>query len=155
MEKIRKDLNERFRELEEELFEKVLKISHHLRQAIKDGMDEYRSFNVDGQIFIEPDDDDVPEDVMDRFTELERHDYFVAFSSDKDDDRWYHEFWEHTRKFDFKYFDNPEKYPEDYSPITRAYDHLLLDSILYDKIKESDLNYIKPEDIKWGIVINI
>lgn len=150
----RRDLNERFRELEEELFEKVLKITHHLRQAIKDGMDEYRSFCIDGQIFIEPD-DDVPDDVMDRFMELQRHEYTVVFSSDDDNDQSYHEIWDHIRKFDFKYFDHPEKYPEDYSPMTRAYEKFLLQAILDDKIKESDLMYIKPENIHSEIIIHI
>ncbi len=154
MEEIRKDLNERFRELEEELFEKVLKITNHLRQSIANGMVEYRNFDIDGQIYIEPD-DDVPDDVMDRFMDLQRREYSVAFASEDKDDQWYYDFWEHTRKFDFKYFDHPENYPEDYSPLTRAYENILIDALIHDRLKESDLMYIKPGNINSNIVIHI
>ena len=146
-------LNERMRVVEEETLDKVEKITRHLIECIGNGMDEYRTFNIDGYVVIEPCSDDVPDEILNKFLDLDRH--HVVIAGEVFDQEKFNEHREHLRHYDYRYFANPEEYPEGYIPMTRAYDQLVISAMAQDKITEEDLLFVKPEDIQSYIVISI
>lgn len=146
-------INARMRRFEEETLDKVEKITLHLIECIRNGMNEYRTFNIDGYIVVEPCRDDVPDEIQNKFLDLGRH--HVVITGEGSDEKIFNQHREHLRQYDYQYFANPEEYPEGYIPMTRAFDQLFISAIAKDKITEEDLLYVKPEDIESYIVISI
>lgn len=146
-------LNNRMRAVEEEIIAKVQRISMHLAKSISEGMEEYRTFIIDGIMLIEPCGDDIPLEVSEKFLNLPRNTVLSATEN------YYGESLQdsinHTRNFDFDYYNHPTEYPSNYSPMTRSWDHIILEALAHNQITEEDLMFVRTEDILPHIVINI
>lgn len=148
-----KTLETRIRELEQLLFRQVANIARHLQSALDGGMEEYRTFVVDGQILIEPNLPVILREVEDRFVHL--YPYSVVTINEgriEDNLRFYKEV---ADQYDWHYVQHPEEYPTDYVPVCRAYDKRIEDGLISELFTIEDLMLIKPEDIYSHIEIYI
>ncbi len=148
-------LNRRMREVEEQVFHDTLMIKRRIQSGLDNGMEEYRTYCIDGEIIIEPDDNKVPVEVAHKFWKLPKYSA-VSFSEGTDaDEKYYNEWLDHTRHYDCRYWSAPEKFPQEYEPTTRAYDRLIYNNLLYGLISLSDVMQITPDDIYTHIEIHI
>lgn len=147
-------LNERLREVENELLDKLEKITKHLLHAIKyEGMSEYKTFVAMGRIFIQTEDGNIPDDVYDRLNDMPS--YMITVTNESFNSKDYEEFKDYIRHYDLYYFRHPEGYPDNYSPDTKTWDRMIMGAIIDHYITMDDLMYLKPEDIMSYIDIKI
>lgn len=138
-------INRKLRSLEEKLHNDMLEIWRHLTQAIENGMEVYRTFVIDGQILLEPDMDNVPQDVLAR---IEKH---LGYTVNSYSEGWTEEDilkdYEYQSRFDWRYFEHPGEYPADYFPKCRTFEYLIEHCLMHNELTIDDLMYLKPDDI--------
>lgn len=146
-------LNGHMRKLEEEIFNKVEKITQHLIRSIAEGVEEYRNFVVEGLLVAEPFGDDVPKEVTNRFLDLQEH--IVTSTTEEYNETRYQEIREYARNYDEDYINHPEEYVEGYIPMTRAWDWMFEEAMAHNRISYDDLLFVQPRDIRPQIAIMI
>ena len=146
-------INRHLRSLEEKLHNDILEIWQHLNQAIESGMDVFHKYLITGQPIFMLDPEDIPDEICDKFTDLD--DCIIEVVFEGTDKRRIQQDYEHCSRYDRPYFEHPEDYPENYFPRCRSFEDLIRSNLIMGQFSIEDLMYVKVDDLSTCINIHI
>lgn len=146
------ELNARMHEVEIMLIEKAERIRRHLSSAINTGMDDYRTFVIEGIICIEPS-LETPHGVIDKMDAL-GHAWIVTMNDTMDESKA-EDYLKESRNWGTHYGMRLNDAPNDYIPLCHAYKCLIEDNQHSGKLDDELLAHINPDCIQDYITIHI